>query len=60
VQTDKTDAKPISLVYKRGDKEILPKVLCLRCSRLLFCGRLFGEIKCPRCGEMNRWPRNRE
>ncbi len=29
---------------------------CGKCQRLLFRGTLRGEIKCPRCGHLNRWP----
>lgn len=28
---------------------------CGKCQRLLFRGIMRGEIKCPRCGHMNRW-----
>ena len=28
---------------------------CGKCRKLLFKGSMQGEMKCPRCGHMNRW-----
>jgi hypothetical protein len=33
----------------------LVDVRCRTCQKLLFRGALRGELKCPRCGHMNRW-----
>lgn len=33
----------------------LKDVRCGKCQKLLFRGDMRGEIKCPRCGKMNRW-----
>ena len=50
--------RPSPITAKRAEAQAVaecPRVDCAKCAKFLFRGALKGEIKCPRCGHMNRW-----